>query len=276
MLKPTNRRILVLASLVTAGLLGAVLFAAGWLAFPSATPAQAAPALQIPIYTPTPGPDGRIIYIVKANDTLLSISLLTGVPVDQLRGLNDLTGDTIFEGQQLLLGLAGPPEVTFTPGPTPTPTPILPTPSPKPGSGNLCILLFDDHNGDSIRQEEEPSIPGGAVSLTNRTGSVSLETTTTTNPEHYCFEEIPEGDYNISVAVPSGYNATTSTNQALPLNAGDKTYIDFGAQANSETLSEAPMPSGDGRSPLLGIVGGLFLLSGAGLALFAGRLMKGK
>jgi len=49
--------------------------------------AQAAPPLQVPIYTPTPGPDGRIIYIVQANDTLLRISLISGVPVDQLRAL---------------------------------------------------------------------------------------------------------------------------------------------------------------------------------------------
>jgi len=83
--------------------------------------AQAAPPLQVPIYTPTPGPDGRIIYIVQANDTLLRISLISGVPVDQLRALNNLTGDTIYEGQRLLLGLSGPAEVVVTPGPTSTP-----------------------------------------------------------------------------------------------------------------------------------------------------------
>ena len=114
--------------------------------------AQAAPAGQVPIYTPTPLPDGRIIYIVRANDTLLSISLISGVSVEELRELNNLSGDTIFEGQELLLGLAGPPEVTPTQGPTPTDTPLLPTPSPKPGLGTLCILLFNDQNGDSIQQ----------------------------------------------------------------------------------------------------------------------------
>jgi len=64
--------------------------------------AQAAPLGQSPIFTPTPGPDGRIIYIVKANDTLLSISLTTGVPVEQLRALNNISGDTIIVGQELL------------------------------------------------------------------------------------------------------------------------------------------------------------------------------
>ena len=66
-------------------------------------PAQAAPDRQIPIYTPTAGPDGRIIWIVKANDTLLSISLISGVPVDEIRGLNNLTSDTIFATDKLFL-----------------------------------------------------------------------------------------------------------------------------------------------------------------------------
>jgi len=240
--------------------------------------AQAAPAGQIPIYTPTPGPDGRIVYIVKANDTLLGISLLTGVPLDQLRALNNLTGDTIYEGQQLLLGLGGPAEVTVAPGPTATATPILPTPSPKPGQGSLCILLFNDLNGDSIRQESEPSIPDGAISFGNRSGSVSEAVNTEPGTEHQCFKDLPEGDYTITVGVPEGYNSTTETSYELQLGAGEETYLNFGAQANTQTLAEAPAipaPSG-GRSPLLGIIGGLFLVAGLGVAILAGRMLKGR
>ncbi len=240
--------------------------------------AQAAPPAQVPIYTPTPGPDGRIIYIVKANDTLLGISLLTGVPLDKLRGLNNLTNDTIFEGQELLLGLGGPAEVTPTAGPTPTSTPILPTPSPKPGSGTICILLFNDLNGDSIRQESEVSIPDGAISFGNSAGSVSESTATVMGSDPQCFEQLPEGNYTISVAAPEGYNPTTQNSYDLELNAGDITYVNFGAQANSQTLAEAPSipaPEG-GRSPLLGIIGGLFLLAGIGVAIFAARTLRGK
>jgi hypothetical protein len=240
------------------------------------SPARAAPQLQIPIYTPTPGPDGRIIYIVKANDTLLGISLITGVPVEKLRAMNNLVSDTIFEGQKLMLGLAGPVEVTPTAGPTPTPTPVLPTPSPKPGEGKLCILLFNDLNGDSIRQENEESIPGGAISFGNRSGSVSESQTTGTGLDPQCFEKLPEGEYTISVAVPEGYNPTTRTSHEITLKAGDQTYDNFGAQANSQTLAEAPaIPAQEGtRSPLLGILGVLFLLVGAGVAFFAMRTLR--
>ncbi len=239
--------------------------------------AQAAPPLQVPIYTPTPGPDGRIIYIVQANDTLLRISLISGVPVDQLRALNNLTGDTIYEGQRLLLGLSGPAEVVVTPGPTSTPTPVLPTPTVGPGSGNLCILLFDDLNGDSIRQVEEPSIPGGAISINNRLGSISEAVDSVAGTEHQCFEQLPEGEYSISVAVPGGYNPTTETSLVLPLKAGDETYIDFGAQVNSQSQAEATLlPEPEKRTPLLGILGGLFLVAGLVLALVAARLLRNK
>lgn len=273
MQKP-NRTSLIIVALSTALALAA-------LAFPlrvAFTPVRAAPPAQLPIYTPTPGPDGRIIYIVQPNDTLLAISLLTGVSLDELRALNKLTSDTIYEGQELLLGLGGPDESTPTPGPTPTPTPVLPTPSPQPGFGTLCILLFNDINGDSIRQENEPSIPGGAISFGSSGGEVTKSIQTGSEEQAECHKELPEGSYTISVAVPEGYNPTTQNSYTLALKAGDITYVNFGAQANTQTLAEQPSipaPEG-GRSPLLGIIGVLFLLAGGALAFFAARALRSR
>lgn len=241
-----------------------------------AAPAQAAPLRQMtPFPTPTPGPDGRITYVVQPGDTLLRISLISAVSIDELRGLNNLLNDNIIAGQSLLLGLGGPSETTPTPGPSPTPTPILPTPSPQPGFGELCILLYNDVNGDAIRQEEEPSVPEGAISVNDRTGSVSFTTPTEPGTEHQCFTELAEGEYSISVGVPDGYNPTTLTSYVINLRAGDTTYLDFGAQVSSKAnLQESAPPESGGRSPLLGILGGLVLLVGIGLAVFAGRLMR--
>jgi hypothetical protein len=254
----------------------ALCMASAWSIVMNSHPVQAAPDRQILILTPTPGPDGRIIYIVKTNDTLLSISLTMNITVEKLKALNNLSSDVIYPGQKLLLGLGGPSEVTFTPGPSPTPTPLLPTPSPKPGSGTLCILLYDDSNGDSIRQTEELSLPGGAISFGNRAATISETQPSGSGEEAQCFTELPEGDYTISVAVPAGYNPTTNTSYDLPLKAGEKTYLNFGAQADSQTLAQEPaIPAPEGsKSPILGIVGGLFLLAGLGFAIFARRLLK--
>ena len=241
-----------------------------------AIPALAAPRYQLtPFPTPTPGPDGRIIYKVQPNDTLLRIALISGITVDELRGLNNLTGDNIVVGQELLLGLGGPSQVTPTPGPSPTPTPLQPTPTTVPGFATLCVLLYYDRDGDSIRMEEEESIPGSAISISNRAGTVSLTETTAAGLDPQCFSDLPEGEYSASVAVPIGYNPTTQSSFDLVLKAGDVSYLDFGAQPNSDTQAEEQAPPAEGgRSPLLGILGGLLLLVGVGLALFAGRYLR--
>lgn len=268
--KHTTHSLLFAATMVCLAL--ALLGRAGWRV------AVAAPPGQIPIYTPTPGPDGRIIYLVKPNDTLLSIALLTGLTVDELKELNNLTSDTIFENQELLLGYGGPLEVTATSGPSPTPTPLLPTPTPRPGLGNLCLLLYEDINGDSIRQMEEFSIGDGAISFGNRAGSVSENLTTVLGQDYQCFNDLPEGEYTISVAVPEGYNPTTQSSYQLELGAGDQTYLNFGAQANTLTQAEEPtIPAEEGsRSPLLGIIGAVFLIAGVAAALFAGRILRNR
>jgi len=226
--------------------------------------------------TPTPLPDGRIIYLVQAGDTCTRVQLLTGVTVDQLRTLNNLDADcNLTEGQQLLLGLGGPAAVTPTDGPSPTPTAILPTPTPFFGNGEICVMLYDDLNGNAIREPDtELPIPGGAVSVTGSTVAYSATKDTSegiTDPEYQgvCFTDAPEGDYTVSVAVPDGYNATMLLNTELTLQAGDIVYVGFGAQSQA-VLGDTD--TSESRSPVMGIIGGVLLLGGAGLAFYANRL----
>jgi hypothetical protein len=242
-------------------------------------PVNAAPPRQLtPFPTPTPGPDGRIIYIVQTGDTLWRIAAITGLSLDEIRLLNNLSADEpILPGQQLLLGQGGPVAVSPTSGPSPTPTSRLPTPTPSPGAGTICVLLFDDVNGDAFHQETEPSIGGGAISITNRAGTVSetADTRTVAAPgESECFEELPEGNYNVTVAVPEGYNATSLLNYPLVLRAGDETFLAFGAQLSTQAQIDSPPPAEGGRSPMLGLIGGALLVVGVGLGLFAGRLTR--
>jgi hypothetical protein len=233
--------------------------------------ASAAPAAQFtPFPTPTPGTDGRIIYIVQANDSWWRIAAIYAIDLNALLGLNDATSETVLrEGEEVLLGFGGPSEVTPTVGPSPTPGPILPTATPLPGSGTLCIILYNDINGDSIRQEEETSIPEGAISVSDRSGEVNLTEPTSGGLDPICFAELMQGEYTISIAVPEGYNPTTVLNYTLSLEPGTETYLDFGAQVSSAMDAESAPASGGSRSLLLGIAGGLLLLGGIGLAVYA-------
>ena len=215
--------------------------------------------------TPTPNSDGRILYIVQPGDSCLSISLLTKIDINTLRQYNNLDEDCFLtEGQELLLGIYEAP--TEAPESDITPTPLLPTPTPFSGNGTICIYLFDDINGNSQFEETENPIAGGEISVSNRKGDVSLTGTTELDNQPVCFEEIPEDEYNISVAPPEGYNATTSMNYPIKLNAGNQSIIDFGAQLS--TQGEPLSPSEGGRSPALAIIGVVLILGGVGLGLY--------
>jgi len=254
------------------------------------TRTMASPLAQLTVFpTPTPGPDGKIIYIVQQSDTLWRISAITNVSIDTIRELNNLgVNDTIIPGDRLLLGYAGPSSGAPTAGPLPTQAAVTPSPTAPPGWGILCVLLYNDINGDSMRQEIEASIPGGEISVSNRLGTISLtaETpsggiaTTIVDPTpqesgYTCFDQLLQGEYLISVAAPEGYNRTTVLNKTLRLEAGQTTQLAFGAQANSELQAEtALIPDSPSKSPLMGIIGGVLLAAGIGLGIYATLLRR--
>jgi hypothetical protein len=228
-----------------------------------------APLPQAAISTPTPGADGRIIYIVKDLDTCISIALTMGISEQTLRELNNLEGDAcqfLFVGDELLIGIK--------PEDTPTPTsevPLAPTATPFKGNGSICIFLFNDENGNALAEESELPLAGGAVSVTNRLGTVNQTGTTTDSGESLCFPDIPEGDYNISVAIPEGYNPTTVMNYALTLGAGEVSTIDFGAQPGSGLQ---PAFGEERPSPLFLALGFFFVAVGVGLWFYVRRMAQ--
>lgn len=262
-------------------------------------PATAAPAPQYTFFpTPTPGPDGRIVYIVQENDSIWRIAAIFNISLERLYDINRWGEEhTIKPGDEVFLGLGGPSAVTPTSGPSPTPAPVTPTTTPEPGWGVLCVVLYEDQNGNSAREEEEPALSNGAISLVESSGKESrtarseeYDDTSICNYDYdygwpistgyVIFSDTIEGEYNISVALPDGYNATTRTDRTVLLKSGDKAYVAFGAQANAETEAEAPSiqiedtPKKKGPSPLIIVAGVLFLLGGIGLGVYAMLLRK--
>jgi murein DD-endopeptidase MepM/ murein hydrolase activator NlpD len=245
-------------------------------------PVSAAPPAQ-GFVTATAMPDGRIMYVVQEGDTCSLVALKHGIGVAQLRQFNSrLDQDcTLIPGQQLIVGLvvqSGP-----TAGPAPTLLPPTVTTTPISGTTEVCVLLFNDQNGDSLRQETEMGIDGGAVSLTNLNGSYSKTENTsastdpdTGEPTRACFTDIPPGDYNITVAVPDQYNPTMALSYRLTVKAGDRASIDFGAQSKAVTVAETTNQANGGKSSVLGIFGLLLLLGGAGLGYYAYRSSQPK
>lgn len=228
--------------------------------------------------TPTPNAQGRIIYDVQEGDTCTAISFKTGISITDIISLNGLTADcSINPGNQLLLGSVDPSLFTATPPPTATRVVGTPTATPLPGFATICVVLFHDMDGNGMRTEGESYLYGGEVSVNNRLGTVSLTGTTVAgNPDELdprCFEDIPQGSYNVSVAIPDGFNATTVTNYALEVKAGEEATIDFGAQ-ESRPASEVIAADNARRIPWVGIIGLILLLAGVGLGYYMIRTHK--
>jgi murein DD-endopeptidase MepM/ murein hydrolase activator NlpD len=246
-------------------------------------PANAASNMQQVIPTATADTTGRILYVVQPGDSCFRVAALHGITVDQLRQLNSKLDEncTLIEGQELLIGMVST-EGTPTAGPSPTPAPPTASPTPFTGTTEICVLLFNDINGDALRQETEPAVAGGAVSVTENNGeySAAQNTEIPADPAAYqgiCFINVPEGSYNITMGIPDNYNPTMSLNYSLDVKAGDRAFVDFGIQSKEvvvNTTGGGEDPGEPKTSPIFGIIGGLLLLGGAGLGYFAWRSGK--
>lgn len=233
-----------------------------------------------PYQTPTPNANGDIIFKVRPGDGCISISLLTNVPIETIKSLNGLDDAcTLYEDQEIVIGRVEPVVLTQTAIPTPTipPEMITPSPTPSPGTATICVVLFHDMDGNGMRTEGEDYLYGGEVSISNRSGSVSLTGTTVAGipdeVEPRCFSDLPQDSYNVTVAIPDGFNATTTTNYALEVKAGEDATIDFGAQESAPSAGVVE-PDSARRSPVLAIIGGVVLLAGLGLGFYLWRTRK--
>jgi hypothetical protein len=255
--------------------------------------------------TPTPGPDGNIVYVVQSGDTLYRIAGITGVPVDQIRKLNGLTTDILSIGQRLIIVQgAAPPAATPTAtaggagtavatiagteagvtatavitgstatatAPGPSGTQVAQVTATPIGTGTVCALLWNDVNGDGVRDATEPLLPGGQIAVVEiSTGKPVQAYTTDGISEPHCFKDLLAGQYTVSFAAPSGYNATSVTSVPLSVSAGSTSELEFGAQASAAIANQpAARPNSSALLTALLFAGGVvFLLLAAGVAAF--------
>jgi hypothetical protein len=268
-MRPLSHRHVPLLLLLSLAGLGLILVS------PAAARQEVAPRLQpTPFLTPTPGPDGRIVYVVQKDDNLWTIAAIAGISVNELMALNGLqSGDVIIPGMQLELGLGGPVEPTPGPGASPSPSPAPLTPTPIFGTGEICVVLFLDQNGNARLDEQEGPLAGGQVSVADLSGALAGEHSTDDNPDGYCFQDLEFGDYNVSAAAPPDHNPTTAMNLPVRLEPGDTKYVEFGAQP-SAAIGGGPGQNGGDRSTLLGLLGVLLLLAAGGLGYVASRYRR--
>lgn len=250
----------------------------------SAWPSQAAasPLFQsTPQPLPEPGPDGRILYTALPGDSPWLIAGKFNIPIEQLRILNGWGPDKVLqEGETVVLATAA--QITPTAPEATSEVVATTTPEGTPGTGTICVLLFDDVNGDATRQDAELGIPGGAASVSERTGLASHQgdtlaqiDATTGLPQAVCFADLPGGEYTVSVAAPQGFNPTTAQSATIQLSPGDETSLNFGAQAGSSGGFNILTPEEGGPpSPLMGLLGVVLVVAGGGLGFYSWQLSR--
>lgn len=257
---------------------------------PTSTPGTAAvtntpAATNTPAVTQTPRPGGAVVHVVQPGDTLYGISLQYNAPLDELYKLNNLTRESILSvGQEIVVqvgqGTVVAPSPTSAPKPTNTPQaaptqspPVTPTlaaaPTPPPTSsqptvtpvqGGLCLAAFEDTNGNTLRDGNEPSLAGVTFNILSG-GSDAARYTADGSTLSYCLTTLPPGAYSVEVTLPSGYVAAFEKTD-VALASGQRVDLVVAAlRGEKGTPTPAAQPtraSAPARSNTALIAGGLF------------------
>jgi len=157
------------------------------------------------------------------------------------------------------------PTITPTPTNTPTATPVntatptvTPTPTftPTPMTGSICLMAFEDRNGDRLRDPGEPMLPYAVFTLSDAHHVVGTYSTNGLS-EPYCFIGLEPDIYFVSEMNPPGYESTTHDSWGVSLQNGATVNIEFGDRTEMDptpTATALPSPTPT-KVALLSVVG---------------------
>jgi len=201
---------------------------------PTATPGPS----PTPRPIPTQYPDGTMVYIVEAGDTLFGIAMMYGVDADQIRELNAGSigpNDLLEIGQKLVISL---PSKTV---------PENAVAEVKSGGASICVLAYHDRNGDTFRNERaEELMPNAEFTVADASGVVDRYTSDGVHEPH-CFTGLAPGAYQVIQNAPPGYESSGPAERPVVVAEGTSLDIQFGnARSESpETPGEAPTPASE-------------------------------
>jgi hypothetical protein len=161
---------------------------------------------------------------------------------------------------------------TRTPSPTPADTPTA-TATLEPEEGGLCVLAYDDRDGNGHRDEGEGLLDGAAIVVFDQARIVAAHTTDNSGPA--CIE-LPFGRYLVTGRSPRGYASTTYEGWCVTL--GKETSpltLEFGTRRSRSPGAAVATPAAPGTQPdtsgmarsALGYIAGAVLVAVAGISI---------
>ncbi|MFT7585681.1 MAG: LysM repeat protein [Cellvibrionaceae bacterium] len=233
--------------------------------------------------TPMPDAEGVIAVLVETGDTLWSIAARAGLTLDELLALNpNLTRDSFINwGDRITLGNVAPSggstesaeaepateveeavdpaseesasesdesasedaaaeEVVEAPAPT-----SEPEPTEAPSTGSICLLAFDDVNGNGVYDNGGESLRADvAFTLAKDQAVVSNYITDGAN-EPFCIEGLAPGNYRISRSTTANEIVTNGSDWGASIVAGTRQQFDFGSRIEEAAMESVEIAEAD-------------------------------
>lgn len=126
-----------------------------------------------------------------------------------------------------------------SPSPSPTPSPIAPppstlaapaptsTPTAQPAEGSICVLAYEDANGNAMRDGEERSLPGVLFSLQRGQEEIDAHVSQAAQ-EPFCFVNLPPASYVVQAVPPDSFRGTNPTNLSITLSSDERIPVILG------------------------------------------------
>ena len=166
-------------------------------------------------------------------------------------------------------GQAAPPVAAVTA--TPQNAAPVPTATPTPTPGQVCVLAFNDRNGDGQQSADENPLAGVVFALADSNGPKDSYTTDGVS-EPYCFTNLPPGSYTLTAKAPGGYSGTSPKTQIVAISGGKEDFV-FGARRGGAVATPTRAgSSGGGSGATSSLLGGAgrYILAGAALLVLIG------
>jgi hypothetical protein len=148
-------------------------------------------------------------------------------------------------------------------------------PAAQQGTGQICVLAFDDQDGNGKREPDEPLLAGMSFTLADDAGVVKRSYKTDGVSEPYCFGSLAAGAYTVQARGAGSREVTTPGQWAISLSNLAEFKAEYGVRQVGSGAVKPPAgdaqpaaTSGGSMSTLgrivLGVLG-LVVLAGAGL-----------
>ncbi len=97
----------------------------------------------------------------------------------------------------------------------------------RPQPGEICVVKFEDLDGDGVRDTNEPLLAGWQFTVTDASSN-PVGTITTGQTQPTCLKSVAPGTYTVTETVQSGWTVTTPNPQTVTVAPATSSVVEFG------------------------------------------------